>query len=171
MATLIVETGAIVANANTYVTVAEADAYWADRNQSLWAALSPAEKEASLVIAAQYLEWNFDWLGSRINSTTQAMVWPRWLPDGLDSDLRFINSNVIPPRVKFAQIELAYLQSQGELQPNTDVGGLPIEVQLGPLSVKYSQSPQTYRSFAYVDQLLKLLVRDSSGISMKAVRA
>lgn len=172
MATIIVETGAIVANANSYVTVAEADTYWSDRNDTVWSDLEPAAKQAALIIAAQYLEWNYEWKGSRISSN-QNLVWPRYLPDGLDEDERYIANNVVPPRVKSAQIELAYVQAvTGDLQPNVDSGGLPTEVKLGPLSVKYATQPQTYRTFAIVDSLLSELVSASqSGLTMKSVRA
>ena len=52
---LIVEDGTIVAGANSFVTVAEADAYIANFNDQVWAALLPADKDAHIVKGGLYV--------------------------------------------------------------------------------------------------------------------
>ena len=54
---LVVEDGTGVDGANSYGTVAEADAYWADRNVLTWAGASAtnADKEGFMIEGADYL--------------------------------------------------------------------------------------------------------------------
>ncbi len=172
MATLIVETGLLVANANTFVTTADADTYWANRNRAEWADLEPAAKQAALIIAAQFLEHNYKFVGSRVNSD-QALCWPRYIPYGLDADDRWVKNNVIPQRVKDAQVELAFYHATvGELDPVLERGGKIVEESVGPLSVKYSDSAPGYKTFSLVDKILRdLLDITQDSFSAKAVRA
>lgn len=64
-----------VANYNSYVTLAEANAYLAAsiRASTAWAALAPAKKERSLVSATRIFEKQ-SWLGSKANLNVIATV-------------------------------------------------------------------------------------------------
>jgi hypothetical protein len=73
---VIVENGSIVANANSYVSVANADAYFSARNNTTWAAYSTAVKEAALLYACQWLNSRYEWPGV-ISDVTQELSWPR----------------------------------------------------------------------------------------------
>lgn len=112
--TVIATAGA--ATANSYVTVAEADAFLDGRlNAGAWSATDADTRAKAVVEATRELD-ALPWAGSRV-STAQALNWPRAYvldPDapwdvettGIDDRL-YIAETVIPPRVKDATIELA----------------------------------------------------------------
>lgn len=74
--TIIVEDGTGLENADSFASVAEADAYCVLRGLADWALLTTAAKEAALVNATEYLSDAFDWVGER-TTDTQALAWPR----------------------------------------------------------------------------------------------
>lgn len=128
---LIAETGAIVANANTYATRAVAATYHTDRGNGGWATLAAAgapleaAQDALLLRAAEMLDRSFAWRGS-IVSGAQAMRWPR---EGVtDRDGREIASDAIPTAIVAAQCELALLLSAG-----AGVGGAAGSIAAGPM--------------------------------------
>jgi len=77
------ETGAIVAGANAYATLAEVDAYHEDRLNAIWTAASDETKEAAMLRATAGLESKYRsrWLGFKAdhNAATapQFLSWPR----------------------------------------------------------------------------------------------
>jgi hypothetical protein len=76
---IIVEDGTGLANANSFISVAGADAYWAEvTTPTLWSSASTPEKEAALVQATRYMEKRFGtrYKGSRASSA-QALAFPR----------------------------------------------------------------------------------------------
>lgn len=76
--TLIVEDGTGLENSNTYLSEADADAYFLERGDTVWAALDTELKKAALVIATDYIEQRW---GQRIRgvkySQEQALLFPR----------------------------------------------------------------------------------------------
>lgn len=116
--TLIVEDGTIVANANGYLTEAELDAYWLDRNVTFTE--TSVQKEAAIVIATQYVDLNNRWKGN-IVSTAQSLDWPR--ANVRDNEGRLISNDVIPDQLKNAVAEYTKRQLAADLQPDvTDDG-------------------------------------------------
>ncbi len=101
----VVETGAGLSNANSYASVAAADAYNADRGFTDWAALTTSEKQVSLIRATDYLEATYRaaWKGYR-KTQDQALSWPRYnvFVDGFA-----VPDNVVPTAVVNACIEMA----------------------------------------------------------------
>lgn len=101
---LIVENGTAVPNANSYVSVAEADAYFADRNDPNWAGEGALEatKMGLLLQAADYLNGMYRWKGEpiRYNHTM-----------GLPT----LATEAIPFAVKQAQMLLAREAKSGVL--------------------------------------------------------
>ncbi len=93
---LIVEDGTGVPFANSYNSVAGADAYFADRNVLNWAGIgaTAAIKEGFLIEAADYLNQFFRWIGEPF-LTTQTMALPTLAFEG------------IPIGVRHAQLMLA----------------------------------------------------------------
>lgn len=73
---IIVEDGTGLADAESFASVAEADAYCTLRGLADWAALTTGAKEAALVNATEYLSDAFDWVGERLTDE-QALAWPR----------------------------------------------------------------------------------------------
>ena len=99
---LIATLGAV--DANSYVTSAEADAYFEDRmHSSAWDAVS--DSDPLLISASRMLDWYVKWKGSK-STTTQSMQYPRTgviRPDGTE-----IDDDVLPPEIKIAVFELAF---------------------------------------------------------------
>lgn len=56
---LILETGAGLADANSYADVAEADAYFADREIAAWSAATAQNRSAALIRATDYIDANY----------------------------------------------------------------------------------------------------------------
>lgn len=75
---LTVEDGTGLDNANSYVSIADANTYFADRGVTTWAALSDDAKEEALIKATEYadIRWG-DELRSRPLVSGQALEMPR----------------------------------------------------------------------------------------------
>ena len=118
--------------ANSYVSVAEADVFFATSvGNSAWPT-SAGSKEAALIEASRILDSQFNWIGNIANSE-QALRWPR--TDAFDADGRMISAVCIPKLVKDAACNLAYflLQNGGLNQTQSDLKGL----KLGPIDLKF----------------------------------
>ena len=103
---LILEDGTGLTNANSYASVAEADAYHDSRLHSLaWTAAQTPVKERALAMATTTLDAMTSWHGTR-QSAEQALAWPR---TGVVYDGLRINGDVIPAPLKRATAELARL--------------------------------------------------------------
>jgi hypothetical protein len=92
--TLIVEDGTRPANANTYASVATADAYHADRAFAAWDDATDDEKATALIKATDYLN-GLAWNGRKV--ALRVMAWPRadmWM-DGYAIDSTEIPDEVV----------------------------------------------------------------------------
>ena len=126
--------------ANSYVTLAEANAYFETvPHDEHWTGSDDA-KNLVLITATRYLD-NFEYYGTRC-STTQALKWPRkdYKVDGVK-----IDETYIPQPIKNATFELAHsLLYKGEaLVGTTGTQGTYEQVELGDLKVKFKDSSQT----------------------------
>ena len=117
---LIVETGAIIAGAESYVSAADATTYHSNRGNTAWTG-TDAVKEAALIRAAAHLDGYYcnRFKGLKVNPKSQPMQWPRnyVLIDG-----QAIDSDVIPQRIKDAQCELALIALSADLAPAVSAG-------------------------------------------------
>lgn len=133
---LIVEDGSGVANANSYVSVAEYRAYATPRGVSLPA--SDSEVETQLILAMDYLEVQC-WRGIATYDD-QSLAMPR---EQIYISGSLIADDVIPNKIKFAQMQLALQVNNGvDLMP-TVVGGASgavIREKVGPLETEYASS-------------------------------
>ena len=77
---LIKETGAIIADANSYADAADADAYQTDRGRQAWLDADATVKDAALVRATDYIETRFGkrFIGEPLGDV-QELAWPRQL--------------------------------------------------------------------------------------------
>jgi hypothetical protein len=98
---MIVETGTGLNNADSYVSLAEANAYATARAWAGWTG-TDAAKEAALVTATSYIDTNYRFKGSLL-TLTQSLAWPR--VDVTDIEGRPLTG--VPVNVKSATIELA----------------------------------------------------------------
>ena len=80
---IIVEDGTIVAGANAYGTLAEADTYHEDRLNTIWTDATDENKEAAMIRAIMGLENKYRerWIGFKSNhniaTAPQFLAWPR----------------------------------------------------------------------------------------------
>lgn len=100
---------ALVKNTNSYATVEEANAYFADRiDVAAWTAANVDQKSQALVTATSMLD-QLDWIGVAI-SDSQALAFPRsgfYFDPRLGIDIE-LSSATIPDRILKATYELAY---------------------------------------------------------------
>jgi len=103
----IVEDGTIVPNANSFVSVEDADDILAIdfRQNAIWTLLDQTDKELSLAAATRYLDENYQWFGCQVEPRVQSLSWPR---KGMrDKEGNCIAEGVIPEELKNATCYLA----------------------------------------------------------------
>lgn len=169
MPTVIATAGA--ADANSYVTVAEAQAYLDARlNVAAWTNASVDDRERAVITATRLLT-PLPWLGSRTTSA-QALAWPRTAcpdpdaPEGFTGvrglGYLYYDTSVIPVRVKDATCELALeVLNAG----TADLGTLDADANLtsktvGPLSKSWATGgkPQGLARFTFFRTLIAPLL-------------
>jgi len=167
-----IETGAGLADAESYASVAAADVRCASLGVTDWAALDEAAKEVALRRATLFMAtYRTRWAGCRVYQR-QALDWPRYnvVVDGFP-----VPSTVVPADVVKACIDLAVRAASGaELLPDLDTGSNAIKKdKTGPLETEYFQNTTDARErFVAVDALLAPYFGTSGGgNSFKVVRA
>ena len=155
----VVEDGSIVAGANSYVAVQEADDYLIQNPfvSPAWLALTTAQKQYYLTWATRYLDHRAVWNGETttasnynqsgsslvqtwatpVSDTPQAQQPLRWPRVGVyDYDERLIPSSEIPVQLKAATIEMArYLLAQDRSVERPQDGLL--EMRAGDVMLKF----------------------------------
>lgn len=171
---LIVEDGTGKAESESYISVADASTYHANRGNAAWASLaSDAVREQLLRKATEYMLQTYrgKWKGVRA-STTQALDWPR---SGVEVDdvplgrIAYYYSNAaVPVEVQRACAELALKALTADLLADLEQG--VVSETIGPITTQYDRStPQTKRYVA-VDRMLRpYICGDNSAV--KLVRA
>lgn len=158
VATFTPKAGTAALVTGTYMTVAESDCYWSDRNDAAWAQADPLDKVKALLEATQYLDGQYDWIGS-IASESQTLGWPRF--GAIDHEGRRLTD--IPRKVKDACAELAQEALAGRLLPAAERGGMTKREKVGPLEVAYQDGAAARKTYPFVDRLLRGLVRGGFG--------
>jgi hypothetical protein len=129
------EDGTGLPNANSYIDVAFADTYHADRNQTDWTDLSTDAKQGFLVRATDYIDKRFGkkFRGFR-QQKSQALEWPRL--DAFDNDEYLLDG--IPSQLQKACAEYALRAiTNSELAPdNTNTGVQAFTRRIGPIELK-----------------------------------
>ena len=172
---LIVETGAGLASAESYASVAEADARLAAYGFTAWAGQAQAAKETALRLATDFMVSSYRtcWKGYRVN-TTQALDWPRNYverPDGMTSQYggaSYYDSASVPAEIKAACIDLAYKTTQGtELAPDIDPAQKRVKV--GPIEVEYDTTANQVTIYRAIESKLRPFF-NGGGAMAKLVR-
>lgn len=159
--TLIVEDGTGLSTAESYISVADADARMAALGMTNWTDLTEAEKEQALRRATAHMEQAYrqQWKGTRL-LRDQALSWPRY---GVIADSWDIPSTVVPGDVANACIDLAFKAAAGDLNP--DLTRAIIREKVGPLETEYDRySPQSKR-YAAIDRALAPYMVGSSAMA------
>lgn len=139
---------ALVKGTNSYVTVGEADAYFADRlNASAWSSLTSPQKEQALVTATTIIDEN-NWVGTALYED-QVLAFPRagsYFDTKLGSEIVLTES--YPLRLVNAVYELAlHLYSN----PDTyNASGAIDKIKVGPIELtgitETAKSPHIVRT-------------------------
>lgn len=148
---------------NSYVAVADANTYWADRNNASWSALSTAQKEAALIEATQFIDASYMFIGTQI--TTQVLAWPRYDVYITKGNLAGVSydSVTIPPAIKQATYELAIEAANGRLQPPQERGGMIKRQKIDVIEVEYSDAAPANKTYGFVTKLLSPLLISTPG--------
>ncbi len=71
-----IEDGTGIVDANAYISLAEFDTWFGDRNDTDTLALTDAVKQAAIITATSYVNSRYEFLGER-STSTQELEWPR----------------------------------------------------------------------------------------------
>lgn len=158
--TFVVEDGTGLANANSYVSVADADAYFADRGIAAWTG-SNTVKEQALIRATDFIETVYGrrFRGS-VATESQALSFPRYITD----------YDQMPIELKRSTYEYALRALSAALlpDPKTDASGLPVVRKttiVGPIetTLQYGATvPELTKSYPAADMLIAGLIRSAS---------
>ena len=161
---LIVEDGTGKSDAESYLSVADADTYHTKHGDSSdWSGASTAEKEEALRMATQYLDatYNALWIGTRANET-QVLDWPR--SDAEDTDGFVIASDTLPKAIEDATAEAAvrHITETDGLFPDVSTPGSikSYKVKVGPVeeATEYVGGNPQVKAFRIIDSLLRGLI-------------
>lgn len=154
---LIVEDGTGLADAQSYVSAVDADAYFLARANSVWAAATPEAKEAALVRATQALDGDHFvrggyWPGWRATEA-QALDWPRTHAWDVD---RYPLVDCVPRGVKNATCEAALveLSSAGILLESLERGGALVSKKIGTIEKTWSAKAPVRTIYPTIRQAL-----------------
>ena len=164
---LIVEDGTGLADAQSYISVVDADTYHSERGNADWAAADAAAKEASLIKATEYLDGKYGnrWLGWR-RSSTQALDWPR---DDVLDELGTEYTGV-PRKLAQATTVVALKVIQGaDVSPDLDRGGKVHSESVGKITTVFQTGAPAQTLYTAVSRLLTGLVR-SAGPGVRITR-
>jgi hypothetical protein len=182
--TLITTPGA--ADADSYASLADADAYFAARGIATWTGTDDA-KEAALRRGTSYLDNQYAarWRGIR-TGVDQSLAWPRsdgsrdpyhasFLYPLLDSDGVPIPVDAVPVQIQRAAMEAALLIVGGAtLEPNLDRGNAikSISKGVGPLrkDIVYQDGAPAVDRYLVVEGLLTGFVTSTPGSPNGVVR-
>ena len=130
---------ALVVGTNSYISVADADAYFAGRlNSSKWNDADTATKETALIQATRTIDALYSFAGE-LTDDSQTLAWPRSYV--YDCEGRELDSTTIPEAVENATCEEAiHLLSGDQLStPSLLTRGFK-KAKLGPMEVEVAES-------------------------------
>lgn len=158
MATIIVEDGSIVANANSYVSEAELTTYATDRGVTL-----TTSADVLIIQAMDYIEVQ-SYKGARVSST-QELSWPR---SGVYVDGVLIASNEIPKDLKLAQMATCLSINAG-FNPLAVVDRATKREKLDVMEIEYQENANDSAYMPGINRYLNKLLVAGSGSGMVAM--
>jgi len=149
----------LIKDTNSYVDVAEADTYFADRlDVAAWIEASADQKAQALITATSFLD-SLVWVGNTI-SQEQLLAFPRvgeyYEPfHGMPTNL----PNAVPKRIKEACMQLAYhsLNNDGLFDDTGEVESISIS------GISLSRPRKASKLPGYVKSLIRPLLRETYG--------
>lgn len=159
-------------NANSYATLAEANAYHEtvlEAEGELWLDAEPDVRNRALATATRLLDENFQWTGYPA-SLTQALGFPR--SSAYTRHGRLLGIAEIPVELKRATAELARrLISDGMPDAASDTEGLK-RLKAGPVELEFDGTSGTTPTIPPLVRLmvLPLIARTEGSISVPVIR-
>jgi hypothetical protein len=161
--TIIVEDGTGLANAESYVSVVDANTYHSKIGNDAWNDLDTSVKEQLLRKATDYMvaQYRLQYAGYRRYST-QSLDWPRlYVPliDSLSANVfpQYVDFDIVPTTVKNACAELALKSYTAILMQDLTQGVIREKVDV--IEVEYDKySPQQTR-YAQIDAMLSVFFK------------
>lgn len=159
---LMVEDGSGKSDAESYVSVADADTYHAAHSGSSdWSGADTADKEKALRLGTQWLDARYRerWRGTRY-SGTQALDWPRY---SVVIDDYILDPSELPQQLLDAACELALKKIEGDtLFPDMADEGVLVSktVRVGPItSAKtYLGGTKGVKRYRLIEALVAVLI-------------
>lgn len=155
--TLVIEDGSGKSDSQSYVSVADVQAYGLAYNIS-----STHVTDAVVLTAMRYLEGNYyeRWIGIK-KTETQALSWPRAWATRRDGYTQ--GESVIPKEVKDAVCALALRATPGvNLSPDITRDDSVMEEEVGPIRVRYFNSAPTVAIYRDVELILRPVIAMNS---------
>ena len=170
---LIVENGTGLVDAESYISVADADTYHSNRGNTAWATYTTSVKEQLLRKATDYIEqvYRLRWLGYR-HTEDQALSYPR--DEVPRRDFTFLNqfsfypNDEVPTEVKNACAEFALRANAEALAP--DIARIATREKVGSLEVEYDVNSPAYVIYRAIDNLVAPFLNSLSGNIKRVVR-
>lgn len=162
---IVTEDGTGKSDAQSYLSLADADSYFTARSVAAWTGANSA-KEAALIAATEYIDirWGDLLKGSLEFPDTQALLFPRL--NVYDNEDRALTG--IPQRLERATAEYALISLSQSLMPNPTIessGKMVIEEsdETGPIkeTKKYQSGYLTKRPYPKADALMACFILGS----------
>lgn len=160
-----VETGAGLSNAESYISVADADSRHSAIGNTAWTG-TDAAKEAALRRATAYMEGAYRqrWRGTKL-MREQALSWPRY---GAVVDGWYVESTIVPAEVANACADLALKALSADLAPDLERG--IVREKVGPLETEYDPFGSQTKRYRAIDMALAAYLT-GSGANVRLIRA
>lgn len=174
---LIVETGIGIADANSYVSLEEANAYHALYNNLDWAA-TDEELEQALILATRSIDLLYGpkYISYKRVDSISPLLFPRY--SFYDNNFQLIGQTTIPKCLKQAVCQLALMQLLGEdilplasADGNIKMGRIKIgEIEIENEYQSNKKIAETYPGFNQIDLLLEPILKRKTRSSTTLVR-
>lgn len=150
--TLIVETGSGLINADSYVSLADANTYTgATFFSGKWSTQTDTDKEKLLRTATAYLDSFYDYKGVKVFPSA-SLRWPR--SQVLDRDGNEVSSLSVPVAVKNAVIEMAIYLVENNLLQESESKGIQ-SVKVDAVEIAFERSEKNWKIPNTVSHLLR----------------
>ena len=139
-----VEDGTGKPNANSYASVATADAYFGSRPRSdAWRSLTAEQRGRLLIHATRLLDASFVWDGRKLSSA-QALEFPRY-PEEMDAQ-ELPGSVFVATCELAAQLNLADITADASNAQFSKIEVGPIKLEMAPAAQQQAQIPSFIRN-------------------------
>lgn len=160
----VVEDGTGLSTATSYLSVADAASFLADRGDTVWAAAETADQQAALIRATSAIDqmWFGLFLGTKY-SETQALQWPR--ADAVDQDDFDLTGVPVYLERATAIAALIELSDSGALSPSLERGGAVKEESVaGAVKVVYQNWAPSTTQYLELNRAIAPLLKTTSGM-------